>query len=332
MKPSQQVKEVRSGTFRQFSYKDLKPNPLNPRRIFDKAPLKVLKESIRANGILVPLTIYLEKRNNQHYILDGERRWRCAEAIELDPNDPKRVSIPANVVDPPNPVANILWMFNIHNLREQWELMPMALSLGALMKKLGESDERRLAELTKASEPQIKRCKILLFYEKKYHVMMMDADPEKRVKANFFIELHPVLDLYMSLPKDCRAGKSRNELIDHFLDLYRSGRIPSVIHFRRILEAHDYTIEEGKIDEIKQERFHQAMRQISASRKLSIRTLFDPLTAEDKSIASAKSLCDQFLTDIRRLRIEHVQKRAQLRRALLAVQKYVSDLLIRFED
>jgi len=89
MKPSRQATEVRSGTFRHFSYKDLKPNPQNPRRIFDKAPLKVLEDSIRANGILVPLTVYLEKRNNQHYILDGERRWRCAEAIRSDREDSK---------------------------------------------------------------------------------------------------------------------------------------------------------------------------------------------------------------------------------------------------
>ena len=332
MKPSRQATEVRSGTYGHFSYKDLKPNPQNPRRIFDKAPLKVLEDSIRANGILVPLTVYLEKRNNQHYILDGERRWRCAEAIELDPKDPKKVSIPANVVDPPDPVANILWMFNIHNLRAQWDLMPTALSLQVLIKELGESDERRLAEVTKVSEPQIRRCKILLSYDKKYQAMMMDPNPEKRVKANFFIELHPVLDLYMALPKDCRTGKSRNELIDHFLNLYRSGRILSVIHFRRILEAHDYTKEEDRIDEIKQERFREAMRQLSVSRNLSIRKLFDPLTAEDRSVDSARSLCDQFLKDMRSLRVEHVEKRAQLRKALLAVRKYVSDLLTRFEE
>jgi len=120
-------------------------------------------------------------------------------------------------------------MFNIHNLREQWDLMPTALSLEVLIKELGESDERRLAELTKVSEPQIRRCKLLLSYDKKYQAMMMDPDSEKRVKANFFIELHPVLDLYMALPKDCRTGKTRDELIKHFLDLYRSGRIPGII-------------------------------------------------------------------------------------------------------
>ena len=47
-----QRESVRSGTYRRFTYKELRPNPMNPRRLFDKEPLKVLEESIRANGIL----------------------------------------------------------------------------------------------------------------------------------------------------------------------------------------------------------------------------------------------------------------------------------------
>jgi len=332
MKPAERTPRVMSGTYRLFSWKDLKPNPQNPRRIFDPAPLKVLEESIRSNGILVPITVYLEKRNNQYYILDGERRWRCAKAIELDPVKPKKVKIPANVVDPPTPVANILWMFNIHNLREQWDLMPTALSLEVLIKEIGETDDKRLAELTKVSEPQVRRCKTLLSYDKKYQAMMMNPDPDKRIKANFFIELHPVLDLYMSFPKDYRGGKSREELIDHFLELYRTNRIQSVIHFRRILEAHDYTQESGRIDEIKQERFLGAARQLATSTTASIRRLFDPLTAEDKAVGSAKILCEQFLKEMRRLRVEHAVNTKQLRRALLSVREYVSDILTKLES
>jgi ParB/RepB/Spo0J family partition protein len=323
--------KVTSGTYREFSFKELKPNPQNPRRIFDAAPLGVLRESIKANGILVPLTVYLEKRNDQYYILDGERRWRCAEAIETDPSDPRRVVIPANVVDPPTPVANILWMFNIHNLREQWELMPTALSLEVLMNGLGETDDKRLSELTKVSMPQIKRCKTLLTYHKKYQAMMMDTDPSRRIKANFFIEIHPVLDLYEASPAAVRGGKTREELIQHFLVLYRSGKIASVIHFRRILEANDYLSEDGEIDAVKEERFHAALRTLATSEKHSIKKLFDPLTAEDKSVASAQKLCGDFLDEMRGLKVEHVVKRAPLKKALSAVQSYISDLLTKLE-
>jgi ParB family chromosome partitioning protein len=91
-------------------------------------------------------------------------------------------------------------MFNIHNLREQWDLMPTALSLKVIMDELAEKDEKKLAELTQLSEPHVRRCKTLLSFPAKYHEMMLDPNSDNRVKANFFIEIHPVLDLYEALP------------------------------------------------------------------------------------------------------------------------------------
>ena len=113
--------------------------------------------------------------------------------------------------------------------------------------------------------------------------------------------------------------------------MYHEGKIPSVIHFRRILEANDYLTEDGNVDEAKEERFHSALRTLATSEKHSIRKLFDPLTAEDQSIASAQKLCIDFLEEIRALKVEHVLKRAPLRKALLSVQKHVSELLTKLE-
>ena len=50
--------------------------------------------------------------------------------------------------------------------------------------------ERRLAELTGLDEAVVVRCKKLLSYNKGYQDSMLDADPDKRVKADFFIELY----------------------------------------------------------------------------------------------------------------------------------------------
>lgn len=318
---------VAVGTYRKFRYQDLKPNPLNPRRLFDQEPLDTLKESIKQNGILVPLTVYVE-RNGQHYILDGERRWRCAEAISTDRSDPRKVPIPANVVDPPDKVANILWMFNIHNLREQWELMPAALSLKLVMDELGESDERRLAHLTQMSEPNVRRCKLLLSFPKKYQQMMLAPDADERVKANFFIELAPVLELYETLGKRRRGGKERNELTDHFLAMYRAGNIPSVINFRRILEAHDLL----KDDDAKYDDFLAAAQQLATDSTQTIRKLFDPLVAEDKSVATATELCKDFLRRLRNLKISHSTKgRSTLQKQLKAIKEYVESVLTDLE-
>jgi hypothetical protein len=237
------------------------------------------------------------------------------------------VKIPANVVAPPSKVANVLYMFNIHNLRAQWDLMPMALSLQLIMKDLQEDDEKKLAELTKLSKFNVRRCKTLLAFPRKYHKMMLDPDPDKRVRANFFIELKPVLDLYETLPKRCRGNKDRNELTDHFLKLYQNGKIKSVIHFRRILEAHDYLSD----DEDRQDELTGALRTIATSDKQSIRKLFDPLVAEDRNVADAQELCKDFLRRMRRLKVSHTTKRAQLRKQLSSVRDYVSELLADLE-
>src|SRR2546429_527213 len=163
----------------------LKPNPHNPRMLFDRADLHVLRESIDRVGILVPLTVYQEKSTSHYVILDGQRRWICAQDVGLK-------TIPVNEVAEPTLVQNIVTMFQIHKLRKDWELMPTALKLELLMRELGEKKEKRLAELTGLDEAVVIRCKKLLSYNKRYQDTMLDADPSKRVKADFFIELYAV--------------------------------------------------------------------------------------------------------------------------------------------
>lgn len=53
-------------------------------------------------------------------------------------------------------------------------------------------NNKRVATLTGLDEAVVVRCKKLLSYEKKYHEMMLDPNPEQRTKADFFIELYPV--------------------------------------------------------------------------------------------------------------------------------------------
>ena len=164
---------------------DLYPNPHNPRMLFDKADLKILQDSIARVGILVPLTVYREEKSGRHYILDGQRRWMCAQAVGL-------AKVPVNEVSEPTLVQNIVTMFQIHKLRKDWELMPTALKLELLMEELRDKNERRLAALTGLDEAVVVRCKKLLSYSKRYQNMMLEPDPSDRIKADFFIELYPV--------------------------------------------------------------------------------------------------------------------------------------------
>ena len=152
---------VPRGVLKPLNVDDIKPSATNPRRLFDKLPLEALRESIRQNGVLVPITVYEIQGQNKYAILDGERRYQCCVELREEGLD---LEIPANIVEPPDKIAGILYMFSIHNFREQWELMPTALSLKTVMEALHEEETEKLEKITGLSEPQIGRCKICLLY------------------------------------------------------------------------------------------------------------------------------------------------------------------------
>ncbi len=231
--------DVRTKGLQYVDFELLLANPYNPRRLFDELPLDVLKDSIRAVGILVPLLVYMKESDKRFVILDGERRWRCVkELVSEYPDEAERWrDVPVNVVDEPAMVSNILMMFNIHNIREPWELMPTAIKLDVLMRELKENDPKRLFELTGLSVHQIRRCKILLTFDSKYQEMMMAEDPGLRAKSDFFIELYSVLNLVEKNLPTVTKTYGRIAMIDRFLEKFQNGEIKNVVDFREVADV-----------------------------------------------------------------------------------------------
>ena len=102
-------------------------NPDNPRVVFRPGELEQLLESIRVHGVQVPISVY--RAGHRYVLIDGERRWRCA--VKLN-----KKTIPALVQEKPTPLENLLLMFNIHSLREQWDLLTISLKLPELVARL----------------------------------------------------------------------------------------------------------------------------------------------------------------------------------------------------
>ena len=57
--------------------KSIRPNPAQPRKIFQEEALDELADSIRQHGILQPLSV--RRRGNAYELISGERRLRAAE-------------------------------------------------------------------------------------------------------------------------------------------------------------------------------------------------------------------------------------------------------------
>lgn len=239
------MKTSKAAKVTNISISHIEPNPHNPRRLFDAEPLAILKESIAKLGILVPITVYpktigKEDPNKDWFIiLDGERRWRCVTSLN-------KKKIPAIIVDPPTDARNILVMFHIHNLREGWQLMPTALKLEVLIKQLSVKSENKLHVLTKLSIGQIRRCKILLSYPRKFQNLML-APPSKRLKSDFFIELQRIRKpaLNEEFPPWIKRGDVRS--IQIILDKYLNGVIVAVTEFRRLAEIYRGAIRLKKV-------------------------------------------------------------------------------------
>jgi ParB family chromosome partitioning protein len=219
----------------------LRPNPHNPRVLFDKEPMETLQHSIARVGILVPITVYQAAGSSKFTILDGQRRWTCATNLGLK-------EVPINQVAEPTLAQNIVTMFQIHKLRDDWELMPTALKLGVLMDELEERGDRSLSQLTGLDVAVVTRCKKLLSFPAKYQDMMLHIDPDLRMKADFFIELYPVIN-----DRDVRGCSwfSPDVFTDAMIEKYerKDGPFRSVTDFRKIKAYLTAARKSGKIDD-----------------------------------------------------------------------------------
>jgi ParB/RepB/Spo0J family partition protein len=295
------------------------PSKHNPRQLFDRAPLDELKSNIRTHGVLVPITVYQPKGSRRYTILDGARRHRCC--LELE-EDGLSIEIPANVVNPPSKIAGLLSMFSIHNFREDWELMPTALALKTVMGELDETDNRRLKDLTGLSEPQIERCKKLLDFPERFQNMSMDPDPKARIPSNFWIELFPVLDLCKEVLPKFYNSRTRDGITDKLVEKYRSKKVKSVIHFRRIMEAFEVTEGERRKELI--DRLRDYIEDVT----FETRSAFDEFITDPRRLQSAIDACVEFIKQIEKSKVEHVvDKRDEVLAALNKVRRFADKLI-----
>ncbi|EAC3182000.1 ParB/RepB/Spo0J family partition protein [Listeria monocytogenes] len=151
-------------TVQNIAIKDIKPNPYQPRKIFDKKAINELRDSIKIHGVLQP--IILRNTDKGYEIVVGERRFRAAKEAKLK-------EIPAVVRDLTE--EEMMELSVIENLQRE-DLSPLeeAESYQFLMKKLGLT-QAKLAERVGKSRPYIANFVRLLTLPEEVQVMLRDG-------------------------------------------------------------------------------------------------------------------------------------------------------------
>ena len=226
--------------------KDLSPdrierNPENPRLFFRPEEMDTLMASIRRYGIQVPITVYED--DGKFVLIDGERRWRSARKLNLK-------KIPALVQPKPTKLNNLLLMFNIHALREQWDYLTIANKLPDVIELFtSENNGRRpneidLSELTGLTRGQIRRCRLLFDLPNIYRRQLEEelALPKhlQRLSEDFFIEMEKALKtvqsrvpsavLDLNLARDALIAKFRAKTINNITDFRKLSKIATSIN------------------------------------------------------------------------------------------------------
>ena len=206
------------------------PNKENPRLVFRSGELDELQESIRTFGVQVPIAVYKDK--GRFVLIDGERRWRCC----LKLNKP---TIPALIQKKPGPLENLLLMFNIHALREQWDLLTIAIKLPDVIKLLKTELERtpteaEISEKTGLKRGVIRRCKLLMNLPEKYReqilVELEKPKSKQRFTEDLFIELERALTtVERALPE---VIPDRDAVRKILLKKFKNGVIDNRVLFR----------------------------------------------------------------------------------------------------
>jgi ParB/RepB/Spo0J family partition protein len=221
-----------TGNLREISPDKIERNPENPRLFFRGEEMDTLMSSIKQFGVQVPINVYPDGR--KFVLIDGERRWRCAIKLNLK-------TIPALVQKKPSKLENLLLMYNIHALREQWDYFTIASKLPEVIKLYRlengtEPNEIQLSERTGLTRSQIRRCTVLLDLPAKYR-RMLGAEltlpkQQQKLSEDLFIEMERALKTVGSRVPSVIGNK--NKVRDALIEKFHRGIVRNVTDFRML--------------------------------------------------------------------------------------------------
>lgn len=152
---------------------DIAPNPVQPRKHFDEEALRELSESIRAYGVLHPLTVRL--RAGKYELVAGERRLRAAKMAGLR-------EVPCMVVDVNLEDAGLLAL--VENLqRRDLDFLEEARGLQQLIRMFGMSQEEAARRIGRSQSAVANKLRLLKLPEDVLHTLRDRGLTERHGRA-----------------------------------------------------------------------------------------------------------------------------------------------------
>lgn len=145
--------------------KEIRPNPYQPRTVFDEEKLRELSDSIREHGVFTPVLV--KKSIKGYDLIAGERRVRASKMAGLE-------EIPAIIVDfSDEEMMEIAMLENIQ--REDLSVIEEAIGYQNMIGKLGYTQEE-LAKRVGKSREHITNTLRLLKLPSSVQKMVMDNE------------------------------------------------------------------------------------------------------------------------------------------------------------
>lgn len=299
----------------------IRKNKDNPRLIFRQNELSALEDSIREQGILVPLTVFKEKK---HFtLLDGERRWRCALRLGLH-------QVPAIIQEKPDRKTNIMMMFAIHNARQDWDPLPAALKMEELEKILTHAygkrpSDKQLGAAASLSVGEVRRYRtILALPDRLRRELLSELElprPEQHLTVDHVIEA--VAGASRLTKADVIKKSDEAPLVDTIVDKFRRSVLHSTVEprrFSRIARA----VERNEID---RRTVQDEIRKFERTPSYTIENIFSNTVEQADFSHGTEQLVRRSLVRLREIKARHLRITPGLKQLLEEFIREVEQML-----
>ena len=159
----------------------IRPNPAQPRKIFQEEALTELAESIRQHGILQPLSV--RRVGTNYELIAGERRWRAAQQAGL-------TEIPCIVMTMDEKESGMAAM--IENLqRQDLDFVEEANGIANLMEKWSMSQEQAARLLGKSQSAVANKLRLLKHSQPVLNALRTHGLTERHARALLKLPTEP---------------------------------------------------------------------------------------------------------------------------------------------